>query len=177
MAAKSFVAEEKTLKSAGRSSEVSSELGSLVRVALQRLVLERSSDVKENSSFLGMRADPTGEPGATTPEDGSSLTPDGYFEDAEDGVAVLDRLIAVDPERLLGEEAILLDGVAFNVAACTFEDVLPRFALGRTGSLRGARSDNEEGWEEAPPALREALGEEDKAWAVVEEDPVMELDA
>ena len=87
------------------------------------------------------------------------------MEEAEDGVAVFERLMAADPERELGEEEAVVvvvaleEVLAFIVAACVFE---PPPLLGRPGSLRGAEEEEgpgEPGGCGVAPPLREAVGE------------------
>lgn len=91
MEVRSLVAEEKTLKSAGRSSDVGSELGSLCSAALHLLVRCSSSDENENSSFF-KRPLPMGDVVL-----GSSLVPDGYLDaDEEEGVDVFERFMEPD---------------------------------------------------------------------------------
>ena len=124
-------------------------LGSRFKTARQRLVRVSSSEEKENSSFF-RRELPIGEVGW------SSLTPEGYLEEAEMGVDVFERL-TTDPEPeaapvvLEGEAPRRLAELGRKVAALVAEE--PTMRIG-TGSLRGA---GDLGDEEVP-ILREEGG-------------------
>jgi len=120
-----------------------SVLNSRLTTDLHRLVRVRSSEEKENSSFF-KRVLPTGEVGA------SSLAPDGYFEDADLGVEVLERLTA-EELGVEGEERLFAE-LGRNVAAWI---LVPCVGDLGAGSLSGAEDLGED-----EASLREVGGVE-----------------